>query len=361
LALPPVGFAKPANERGVLRAQISLTSPPEVSALVLQAGALQTQGQVRLYPNGTLRSAEFAGLRLGRWLEADVTFSAARAGGALALSVQNGAVDLRYLPQARGSLPEAGAPLPISLRLGTLRISDSITLRNFSGDFTSAGAGLAGGYVAQLAGGLPIAGQIAPSAHGTAVRVTAQDAGSALDQSGVYSAARGGALDLVLTPRAQAGSYDGEVQMSNVRVQNASALAELLNAVSVVGLLDQLGGPGILFNVVTGRFVLAPNTGIELREGVATGASLGVTMQGTYVFAGQDMNMQGVISPVYLLNGVGAVISQRGEGVLGFTYRMTGPATSPNVRVNPLSVLVPGFLRNIFKSPPAQLQRQGQE
>jgi hypothetical protein len=116
-----------------------------------------------------------------------------------------------------------------------------------------------------------------------------------------------------------------------------------------------------LFNAVTGRFVLAPASGIELREGVATGASLGVTMQGTYRFAGQDLAMQGVISPVYLLNGVGAIISQRGEGVLGFTYRLTGPATAPNVRVNPLSVLVPGFLRNMFKSPPAQLQRPIQE
>lgn len=362
LALPPVGFAKPAKERGALRAEITLSRPPIVRALSVQAGDLQAAGQVTLNPNGTLRRAEFTGLRLGRWLEADVILSASRgAADGLALAVQNGAVDMRFLPQKRAPLEGGGPPMPIALRLSALRVSDSITLRNFAGEFSSSGAGLAGRYEAQLAGGLPIAGQIAPSAYGTAVRVTAQDAGAAMDQAGVYSAGRGGALDLVLTPRADGASYDGEVQMSGLRVQNASALAELLNAVSVVGLLDQLGGPGILFNAVTGRFVLAPASGIELREGVATGASLGVTMQGTYRFAGQDLAMQGVISPVYLLNGVGAIISQRGEGVLGFTYRLTGPATAPNVRVNPLSVLVPGFLRNMFKSPPAQLQRPIQE
>ena len=59
--------------------------------------------------------------------------------------------------------------------------------------------------------------------------------------------------------------------------------------------------------------------------------------------------MQGVISPVYLLNGVGAIFTKRGEGVFGFNYTLSGTADAPEVGVNPLSILTPGMLRGIFR------------
>jgi len=38
----------------------------------------------------------------------------------------------------------------------------------------------------------------------------------------------------------------------------------------------------------------------------------------------------------------------RQEGLLGLSYRITGSAANPMLNVNPLSVLAPGFLREIF-------------
>jgi hypothetical protein len=185
--------------------------------------------------------------------------------------------------------------------------------------------------------------------------VVAQDAGAVLAAAQVYTSARGGVMDFRLTPTEKAGSYDGSIAITKLRVQNASALAELLNAVSVVGLLDQLSGDGILFNNVRGRFVLTPN-GVDLREGVATGGSLGVTMQGVYNILTQGLDMQGTISPVYVLNGIGELIAKRGEGVLGFNYTLKGSAKSPDVAVDVLSVLTPGFLRDLFRTPPPTLK-----
>ena len=37
-----------------------------------------------------------------------------------------------------------------------------------------------------------------------------------------------------------------------------------------------------------------------------------------------------------------------GEGLFAFTYEMTGGLDDPQVAVNPLSVLAPGFLRGLF-------------
>jgi hypothetical protein len=58
-----------------------------------------------------------------------------------------------------------------------------------------------------------------------------------------------------------------------------------------------------------------------------------------------------VISPVYLLNGIGSLFTRRGEGVFGFTYTVTGTTGRPQVSVNPLSILTPGMFREIFRQP----------
>lgn len=375
LALAPLGYAKAPATQGQLRAEITLASPPQITRLAVKAGDLVADGAVRLTAGGGLQRADFAGLTLGKWLAGDVALIGQGAGQPMKVQLTAGTVDLRHLPDlpppsgnatgketAMGASPQPDAALamPISLRLDQLRVSDGIILSDFQGDFLALG-GLSGNFAARLAGGAPIQGQLSPAAHGTAVQITAQNAGAAMAQAGLYTAARGGALDLRLTPMATQGSYLGDITIAGLRVQYNSVLADLLNSISVVGLLDQLSGAGISFGTVTGQFVLSPQ-GIDLREGVATGPSLGVTLQGAYQFATRSVDMQGVISPVYILNRVGEVISGRGEGVLGFNYRLRGPADAPRVTVNPLSVLLPGFFRNIFKSPTPRLPpASGQE
>jgi hypothetical protein len=61
--------------------------------------------------------------------------------------------------------------------------------------------------------------------------------------------------------------------------------------------------------------------------------------------------MQGVISPLFLLNGIGSIFTRKGEGLIGFNYALNGPAKSPTVSVNPLSAFTPGMFRQIFRAP----------
>lgn len=159
-------------------------------------------------------------------------------------------------------------------------------------------------------------------------------------------------MTLALAPVAgQPGSYDGALDVVNTRLREAPGIASLLDAISIVGLLDQLEGPGILFTEVEARFRLTPDQ-LVLTRSSATGPSMGISMDGTYNLGAGTLDFQGVLSPIFFLNGIGSIFTRKGEGLIGFNFNLTGPANQPNVGVNPLSALTPGMFREIFRRPP---------
>lgn len=112
-----------------------------------------------------------------------------------------------------------------------------------------------------------------------------------------------------------------------------------------------MAGAGIQFASIDGRFRVDPDK-VTVYEGSAVGPSMGLSVDGTVDTEQRTLNLRGVISPVYLLNVIGSVISTRkGEGLVGFNYTLTGSMTSPQVWVNPLSGLAPGFLRDFLREP----------
>ncbi|MDX1785720.1 MAG: hypothetical protein R3210_06290, partial [Roseovarius sp.] len=59
----------------------------------------------------------------------------------------------------------------------------------------------------------------------------------------------------------------------------------------------------------------------------------------------------------YLVNQVGGIFTRQGEGLVGVNYKLKGPAKSPRVQVNPLSILTPGMFREIFRRSPPSVAR----
>ena len=83
---------------------------------------------------------------------------------------------------------------------------------------------------------------------------------------------------------------------------------------------------------------------------------MGISLEGRYQLASKNFDMNGVISPLYAINGifeklpiVGRLLGGKdGEGLIGFSYLLRGSAQAPKISVNPLSILTPGALREIF-------------
>jgi hypothetical protein len=61
------------------------------------------------------------------------------------------------------------------------------------------------------------------------------------------------------------------------------------------------------------------------------------------------------VSPLYLINGIGSILTRPGEGLIGFNFTVTGNAAAPSVGVNPLSVFTPGMFREIFRRAPPEV------
>lgn len=355
LSVPQVGWSKPRNATGTLWVAGHLGPQPGVTALELQVSGLNaTGGRVNFAENGAMRSARFERVRLSGWLDAPVQFQA-RPGRSLAISTRGGVLDVRKTTfggggGANGNTTTAGGS--IELQLDRVIVSEGISLTQFAGNFTTA-TGLAGDFTARLNGNTPFNGTLTPSRHGTSVRIKSGDGGAMLRDAGIVEFAKGGDFNLTLIPRQGSGLYSGRLKIANTKVKDAPGLTDLLSAISIVGLLDQMDGDGISFDDLSAEFLLSPQQ-VNLQRSSAVGPSLGVSLSGIYDLVNSRMDMEGVISPVYFLNAIGEIFTRKGEGLFGFTFSLSGASATPKVKVNPLSILTPGAFREIFRAKPPE-------
>lgn len=96
---------------------------------------------------------------------------------------------------------------------------------------------------------------------------------------------------------------------------------------------------------------------MRIEDGVVRGPSIGSTFAGTVFDADGNMSISGTFLPAYGINRIfgeipllGQVLGNgRGGGLLGVTYKLSGPAKAPTLQVNPLSIVAPGIFRSIFE------------
>ena len=353
LSLPPIGWSLPRGTAGNLEVAGVLSQPAQIDRLVLEGPGLAAQGTISLNGDGSLGSIDLDRVRAGDWLDAPVVLTGRGAGVPPAVRIAGGTVDLRNAPFGRGAGGggSGGGSVPLTLALDQLQVSNSIRLTDFRADLQS-GAGLTGDFTARVNGAAPITGEAVPQGGATAFRIRSDDAGRVIREAGILRTVAGGDMTLALVPvSGRPGSYDGALTVVNTRLRDAPGIASLLDAISIVGLLDQLEGPGILFTEVEARFRLSPDELILTRSS-ATGPSMGISMDGTYSLGAGLLDFQGVLSPIFFLNGLGSIFTRKGEGLIGFNFTLTGPADQPDVGVNPLSALTPGMFREIFRRPP---------
>ena len=147
---------------------------------------------------------------------------------------------------------------------------------------------------------------------------------------------------------------DGKIIMKKFKVVKAVLLGKLLNIISI-DILDLMQGAGINFKKMSGRFSFVDRV-LTISGLRAKGTSLGISADGTVDIRNNRYDLDGAIVPAYFINSLlgripllgSIIVGKEGEGVIASRYIVRGDYNDPTIIVNPLSMLTPGFLRNIW-------------
>jgi hypothetical protein len=198
---------------------------------------------------------------------------------------------------------------------------------------------------------------IRPAPGGRKLTVESADAGAVLLAAGIADNIRGGHLHVD-------GDYDDSIASSPLtglatlgqfRITNAPAMALLLKAMTLYGAFDLLRGQGL--GVQRALVPFRWQSGVmHMTSARAYSASLGLTAAGDVDLRHRTADVTGTIVPAYFFNQllgkiplVGGLFSpEKGGGLFAARYSVRGKLADPVVKLNPLSALTPGALRELF-------------
>ncbi len=214
-----------------------------------------------------------------------------------------------------------------------------------------------------LAGRVPFTTEYdKPAGEPADITVRSDDAGALLAAAGLFGGAEGGELRLRARLSPEAGTeLEGSARIRDVRIHGGGTFGSILAEGGVDEAADAARTGGLAFDRVDVPFRYRGDV-LVLGESIAKGDMLAVKVEGTVNEASDAVDLVGVISPAYGLTGVldnvpllGTILSGgKGEGIVAMTFQVTGTLGDPRFSVNPLSLLAPGILRNIFSGRTAE-------
>jgi hypothetical protein len=204
--------------------------------------------------------------------------------------------------------------------------------------------------------------------------VTADDAGAWLRFFNIYTNMQGGALRLATAPPKADGSISaGAVEITNFVIKGDEAIGGMVATTETKAgssklsleerqrilserVRERTGDNTTSFVRLKADFSRSANNIINVRDGLIWGVALGSTISGDLDFNKNTISMAGTYVPAYALNNIFAKLPIIGiflggntdEGLIGVNYAITGTIAAPQLTINPLSILAPGFLRRIL-------------
>jgi hypothetical protein len=381
LAVVPIGWAKPAGTPGsaevVLRLdrnQLTAVESFRVEALELALRGRASFGREARLERVELVETIFGGSRLSGDIRPP-----AQAGAPWSVALRGPLLDLRPIFGPSGHVAGGAAgpgraepaaerdgvspPLALDLRFERVTMGEGRELANLAVRARSDAAGLL--REARITGATgPNAGfegTLVPRGDQRVLRLQAADGGALLRALDLVQPVQGGRLTVnaVYEELRPGAALVGTAELDGFVVRDAPSVGKILQAMTLYGLVDALGGPGLNFARAVVPFRLTPEA-LELTDARAFSASLGVTVKGRVLRerpgARTLLELEGTIVPAYMFNALlgnipvlGRIFSpETGGGLFAATWRVQGPVDQAQVSMNPLAALTPGFLRGLF-------------
>jgi hypothetical protein len=165
------------------------------------------------------------------------------------------------------------------------------------------------------------------------------------------------------------GPQTGVVQIRDFVLRNEPALSSIMaqgpepvdgeNARTKKGTAANGGQAtgSVSFDRMRANFVRTGSR-VDFTDAAISNPALGFTLSGWLDTGRERTDINGTFVPLYGLNNVAAQLPIVGpllgggnnEGLFAVNFRVSGRLTSPDVTVNPLSAIAPGFLRKLFSA-----------
>jgi hypothetical protein len=379
LTFTPLAFRQSLGRSASASAVLNLQHDQLVGAerFALTGDTVAIAGSVAL-PAGQARQVTLDRFMLGR-TQAGGNVSVAQ-NGAIGISLDGPTIDLSAKLTETGARNDKPSPTPpwtlngrfdhailahdekaAGLSLVASGGGDQIGMLNVAGTMETDGPA-PGSFLLRLTPGAgnPAAGNLGagnPGAGKRHLHVQVTDAGRFLRGLDTIRGLNGGRLtiDGDMPPGIGLSPLSGTASIEDVVVRNSPVLGKLLQAVTLYGLVDALRGPGMGFDRIAVPFRY-DGQDLYLSNAVAENSSLGLTTSGRIGLGNRPSSLSGTIVPAYFFNAlpgriplIGRLFSpEKGGGVFAARFGIDGPISDPNVTINPVSALTPGFLRGLF-------------
>ena len=187
--------------------------------------------------------------------------------------------------------------------------------------------------------------------------VDSNNAGSTLKVLRLYDNMKGGNLKIE-AKRDKYKNFRGHARIRDFALANTPIFAKLLSVASLSGIVDVLTGEGLTFTHLNAPFSYTFSTkNLETDGARMFGSVLGVTINGRYNLADDEVEAKGMIIPAYGLNTfigniplVGKMLAGKDGTVFATNYSVAGRITAPEISINPLSTLAPNSLKELFST-----------
>ena len=352
LNVPELSWQKPRGEPGALR----ITPAGGAGNFTLNVNARDL-----LVENGSLtldQNQQLQALTLPRVVtdKNDFSLRYATAGDGYKVNLQGKRLDAQasYAQSENGLLADF-PPIALEVDLAELVLAAQSPIKNLKGTLNCGSGRCESANLTAQTGKSAIKASITKPAGKRQLVISASDAGDFLRALDVTDRLFGGKFELRggYNETKQPAPFNGRVLITNFNLKNSEILGRILSVASISGLTNMLTGSGIAFEKLSAN--LSHEKGVvRVSKGLASGASLGITVQGMVDTNTTKLDMNGTLAPAYLLNSIFGripIIKElvgKEEGLIAFSYTVGGTYAAPEVSVNPLSGLTPGFLRGIF-------------
>lgn len=367
------GFTKAAGKAGKLA--FTLTDREggyDLRDIALDAGQASLRGSAAIAAEGGLERAELTAVKLSPGDDLRVVVD--RSGNAYKVVVRGAVADARPFlkslsgPEGKGAKETNPKEIDADIQVPIVTGFNEEALTNANFKLSLRGHDLRSGTISGRFRSAPLLASVTRGERGApTLAVESADAGATLRFLDIYRRMYGGRLAAGIG--LNDGPQAGVVQIRDFTLRNEPALSSIMaqgpepaEPESPRGRKAPAAGAGqatgsVTFDRMRANFVRTGSR-VDFSDAAISNAALGFTLSGWLDTGRERTDINGTFVPLYGLNNVAAQLPIVGpllgggnnEGLFAVNFRVSGRLSSPDVTVNPLSAIAPGFLRKLFSA-----------